>query len=91
MYNEVRIAAGEFYDEKPSVHLMYDHVTPFHQEVLSKKFPDHKEYAAWNILVMSSLSHQSCPKLDFPEPDSVETFLRNLLRRLQEGKSEDEV
>lgn len=50
---------------------------------LREKFPDAEEYSAFHILAGSTMSENIAPKaFDFPEPDSVRSFLEHLSKEV---------
>lgn len=53
---------------------------------IKKNYPDYQDYIAFHVLAFSTREYEDSPKLDFPEPDSVKTFLENLEKELDETK-----
>lgn len=52
------------------------------RDALQKKYPDnYHKYVAYHALIGSTLDpDEKAPELDFPEPDSVKSYLENLLK-----------
>lgn len=48
---------------------------------IEEKYVDCRDYVAFHILIGSELDFNICPKLDFPNPLSVKSFLLNAIRK----------
>ncbi len=59
----------------------------FAKKLLSE-FKDCHQYYAYHILLESSTSYEKSPKLDFPEPFSVKTFIQNKIEELNQQDPE---
>lgn len=53
------------------------------RNAMASKYTDYEKCLAYHILIGSSVSRQEITRLDFPEPDSVKTFLGCLKMELE--------
>jgi|SRR3989344_2214404 len=56
-------------------------IVEFTKEI-RERFPDYDEYLAYHVPIWSTPFFEHSPKLDFPEPLSVKSFLEKLKQEL---------
>lgn len=62
---------------------------PAFKNQLVKNYPgNYFKYSAFHVLAGSTTKYEESPELDFPEPNSVESFLKGLEKELDEMDKE---
>lgn len=53
-------------------------------KTIGRLCPDHSKYITYQILINAEVEYGRAPYFDFPEPHSVKSFLKDLIRSLDE-------